>query len=307
MSKAVLKKPSWQGIYAILVTPFHEDLSIDWETLEREVAFCLECGVQGVVGPAIAGEFYTLSDSERMTYVQKVAKWTDGKVPFVAGVSGVSGHHAAELARVAEDAGADALMAMPPYIVPGSPDSTFAYYEAITKASQLPLIVQNAPAPFSSPLSTAQLVTLLGKFPSIRVIKEETFPNPQKVGQLFDAAGERLEGIFGGLGGIYLFNELTRGGSGTMPACQFADVMVDIFSLWQTGKHAEARDRFMAVQPALVMERLYNMTFMKVCLQRRRIFKNAVTRTPEPALDAHDEKELDAIWERLSPYFRVVA
>lgn len=295
----------WKGIFAILVTPFHDDLSIDWETLEHEVDFCLECGVHGLVGPAIASEFYTLSDSERKLYVENVAKWTDKKVPFVAGVSGVSGHHSAELARAAQHAGADALMAMPPYIVPGSAENTFAYYEAITKASQLPLIVQNAPAPFSSPLGTAQLNDLLKRFPTIQVIKEETSPNPQKLGQLYQTAGPRLRGIFGGLGGIYLFNELSRGGSGTMPACQFADVMVDIFSLYREGQMQEARERFMAAQPALVMEGLYKMTFMKECLKRRGVFQNTLTRTPEPLLDKHDQAELDSIWARLSAYFRL--
>ena len=215
----------------------------------------------------------------------------------------MSGHHVAELARASQDAGADALMAMPPYIVPGSADSTFAYYEKICNATNLPLIVQNAPAPFSSPLTTGQLVNLLEHFPQIEVIKEETFPNPQKVGQLYKAAGEKIKGIFGGLGGIYLFNELSRGGSGTMPACQFADVMVDIFNLWQKGNKEEARDCFMAVQPALVMEGLYKMTFMKECLKRRKVFKNTLTRTPEPALDKHDLEELDAIWERFVALF----
>jgi dihydrodipicolinate synthase/N-acetylneuraminate lyase len=298
------KKMNWQGIYAIIVTPFHEDLSIDWETLEREIEFCIDCGVHGLVGPAIASEFFTLSDAERLEFVQKVARWTNRRVPFVAGVSGVSGHHAAALARGAEGAGAEALMAMPPYVVPGSAESTFAYYERIASASSLPLVVQNAPAPFSSPLSTAQLVSLLERLPSIQVIKEETFPNPQKVGQICRAAGARLQGVFGGLGGIYLFNELERGGTGTMPACQFADVMVDIFNLYKGGNHEAARDRFMTVQPALVLERLYNMTFIKVCLQRRGVFKNALTRVPEPALDANDLRELDEIWRRLDPFFR---
>jgi 4-hydroxy-tetrahydrodipicolinate synthase len=196
-------------------------------------------------------------------------------------------------------------MAMPPYIVPGSADSTFAYYEKICSSTSLPLIVQNAPAPFSSPLATSQLVKLLDNFPRIEVIKEETFPNPQKVGQLYDAAGPKLKGIFGGLGGIYLFNELSRGGSGTMPACQFADVMVDIYNLWQEGKTVEARERFMAVQPALVMEGLYKMTFMKECLRRRGIFKNTITRTPEPVLDKYDLAELDGIWKKLAPYFHI--
>lgn len=295
----------WAGIYAILVTPFHDDLSIDWASLERQVEFCLQAGAHGLVGPAIAGEFYTLSDRERAEYYRQVARMVGGRRPFVATVSGVSGHHAAELARSAEAAGADALMAMPPYVVPGTGASVFAYYRQIAAASALPLVVQNAPAPLGSPLSTPELLSLLGELPSVAVVKEETFPNPQKVGQLIGAMGQDRAAVFGGLGGIYLLNELERGAAGSMPACQFLDIVVDLYEAYRTGDRAGARARFNALQPALVMERLYNMTFMKECLRRRGLQPNTLTRTPEPPMDAHDLCELDAVWTNLTPYFRL--
>lgn len=298
----------WSGVFAVLVTPFYDDLSIDWGSLEREVAFCLECGVDGVVGPVVAGEFLTLSDSERVQYFANVADWVGGRVPYVAGVSGVSGPHAAELAAAASRASADALIAMPPYVGQGDAASTGAYYHAVAEASSLPLVVQNPPAALSTPLSTPQILTLIHDIPTIEVVKEETFPNPQKVGRLVGAlrdSGSRDIAVFGGLGGIYLFNELARGGRGTMPACQFADVVVDIFGLMSAGKEEEARKVFSVLQPALVMERLYNMTFMKACLQRRGVIDTRRTRLTEPAMDEKDEAELDAIWELLSPNFRV--
>lgn len=297
----------WSGVFGVLVTPFFEDLSIDWRSLEREVAFCLACGVDGIVGPVVAGEFLTLSDSERVQYFAKVAKWVAGQVPYVAGISGVSGPHAAELAVAASRAGSDALIAMPPYVGQGDAASTSSYYHAIARASSLPLVVQNPPAPLSTPLDTQQIVTLVNGIPTVEVVKEETFPNPQRVGRLVDAlhaSGSRDVAVFGGLGGIYLFNELARGGRGTMPACQFADVVVDIFGLLSVGRQEEARKVFGALQPALVMERLYNMTFMKTCLKRRGVIGTTRTRLPEPPMDESDEAELDAIWRTLSSHFR---
>jgi 4-hydroxy-tetrahydrodipicolinate synthase len=295
----------WQGIFAVLVTPFKEDLSIDFEVLEHELAFCLDCGVNGLAGPLIAGEFHTLSDRERIDFYRQVSSFLRGRVPFLAGVSGVSASHAAELAKAATNAGADALVAMPPYIVPNTPQATIAYYQTIAKASPLPIMVQNAPAPFSSPLSTQQLSDLLKFIPSIEAIKEETAPNPQQIGRLIEAAGGRLRGVFGGMGGIHLFNELSRGSSGTMPACEFADVVVDIYQAYSKGALEVASQRFQALQPALVMEGLYWMRFMKYCLVKRGIFKNTLTRTPEPDLDAYDVQELERLWPRLKPFFRV--
>jgi 4-hydroxy-tetrahydrodipicolinate synthase len=295
----------WRGVFAVLVTPFKLDLSIDFAVLERELQFCLDCGVQGLAGPIIAGEFHTLSDRERKEIYQFVSRFVKGQVPFVAGVSGVSAPHAAELAEAATKAGADALVAMSPYIIPNTPQATLQYYQAIAAASSLPLMVQNAPAPFSSPLSTQQLVELLELIPSIAVIKEETAPNPQQIGKLIEAAGDRLKGVFGGMGGIYLFNELNRGSSGTMPACEFADIAVGIYDAYARGDKPSAEIRFNALQPALVMEGLYWMRFMKHCLVRRGIFKNTVTRTPERDLDTYDLQELDRIWRLLEPFFRV--
>lgn len=295
----------WQGVFAVLVSPFHDDQSLDLDGLTRQVEFCLACGVDGVVAPVIAGEFFTLSDAERLAVIERVVNALDGRCPFVAGVAGTSAPHAAELARAATDLGADALIAMPPYVTPCRREDVLAYYQTLAEASPLPLVVQNAPSPFGSPLATDDLVSLLERHATIQVIKEETAPNPQKLGTIVNAAGGKVKGVFGGLGGIYLFNELSRGATGTMPACQFADVMVDIVHYYQQGEMCEARQRFSALQPLLVMEGLYKMTFMKRCLVRRGVIDSAVTRVSEPALDKYDELELDALWETLEPFFRV--
>lgn len=295
----------WRGVFAVLVTPFHEDETLDLDSLRRQVDFCAECGVQAVVAPVVASEFFTLADDERVAIYRAVAEQLDGRAHFVAGVSASSVPHARLLAEAATDAGADALIAMPPILGGRSRERTFAYFTAIAEATPLPLMVQNAPEPVGAPLTTADLVTLIEAVPSIEAVKEETAPNPQQVGALVTAAGDRLRGVIGGLGGIYLFNELARGATGTMPACQFADVMVKILRLHEAGDHEGSRAAFGALQPALVLERLYGMTFMKACLQRRAVLPNRVTRLVEPPLDEFDEAEIDAVWASLEPHFSV--
>jgi dihydrodipicolinate synthase/N-acetylneuraminate lyase len=298
---------AWRGVFAVLVTPFHDDLSLDLEALRRQVDFCVDCGVRTVVGPVVASEFFTLADAERIDFYRTVVDQLRGRVSFLAGVSASSVPHALLLAAAATDAGADALIAMPPILGGRDKGRTFAYYQAIAEASPLPLMVQNAPEPIGAPLGTTDLMALIETVPSIQAVKEETAPNPQRVGALVQAAGPRLQGVIGGLGGIYLFNELSRGATGTMPACQFADVMVKILTLVDAGDDAAARGVFRALQPALVLERLYGMTFMKACLQRRGVPMGRVTRMIEPPLDAFDEAELDAVWAELAPHFTVGA
>ena len=83
----------FMGVYTIPVTPFHEDGSIDFDSLKRCVEFCLECGTHGIVMPVNASEFFTLSDSERVRVITAGVEANGNAVPFVAGVSGVSPQH----------------------------------------------------------------------------------------------------------------------------------------------------------------------------------------------------------------------
>lgn len=294
----------WRGIYAVLVTPFQEDLSLDLPSLERQVAFCHACGVDGLVTPVVASEYFTLSDAERNQVIATVSAVNAGALPLVAGVSGNSGPHAAALAAEAAANGADAVMAMPPAGGHGKHSiiAIEAYYHRIARASGLPLMLQNAPEPIGASLSTSEVAALSAAVPRIEVVKEETAPNPQKVGKCVEEVGGSVGAVFGGQGGIYLFNELARGAVGTMPACEFADAMVGLMRLYQAGDEESARAVFDRLLPALVLERLYNVALMKVVLLRRGVITTPRTRAPMPALDGIDLAELDAVMAKLAPH-----
>lgn len=296
---------TWRGIYAVLVTPFNDDLSLDPAGLARQVEFCIERGAAGIVAPVVASEFYTLSDAEREDVFRTVGDAVDGRLPYVAGVSGVSAPHAARLAAAAVDAGADAVLAMPPYMENGTTDrqSATAYYAAIARSVPVPIVLQNAPPPIGAPLANEDLRAVAATNSRIVAIKEETSPNPHRLGDLTTDPIPTARPVFGGLGGIYLFNELSRGASGTMPACQFVDVMVGIFERYGAEDLREARRRFNLLLPALVMERLYGVPFMKTCLKRRGVIDCTKTRVNARPLDPWDLAELDHVWTDLEPLF----
>ena len=92
-----------RGIFPIVATPFAADGSIDETGLRRVVRFCLDCGVHGLVWPAVASEFYSLADDERKRFLRVVIDETGGRVPVVAGVSGCSVPVAAGFAEDAAD------------------------------------------------------------------------------------------------------------------------------------------------------------------------------------------------------------
>ena len=131
----------FRGIFTIPCTPFSASGELDEQSLRREVRFCLDCGAHGLVAPVNASEFTSLSDAERCRVVEIVAEENAGRVPFVAGASGVSAQVAVYFARHARNAGAAGLIAMPPYVKKAGAAEIFDYYERLSDAAELPIII----------------------------------------------------------------------------------------------------------------------------------------------------------------------
>ena len=105
---------NFRGVYAIPVTPFNEDLSIDWNSLRKCIAFSVEHGAHGIVLPVNASEGPFLTDAERKEVLKTGIEVVDRAVPVIGGVSGASTAISIELTQNAASLGADAVMAMPP-------------------------------------------------------------------------------------------------------------------------------------------------------------------------------------------------
>lgn len=290
----------FSGIYQILHTPFDEAGRIDWTSLERQIAYCLDAGVHGLVTPAMASEFFVLSDAERFEVVAFAAERIVDRVPFIAGVQGLTQASALAFAEHAAAHGAAGLMAMPPYLRKASAAGVDAYYRALAGCG-LPLIVQNAPAPIGTPLSANDLARLLREEANVCYVKEEAPPILQRISRLRETATDGCDGIFGGANGLYLIDELDRGACGNMPAGGLIDLQVTIYEHYCAGRRESAEALQERLLPLLTYAAAYGVTFHKHVLWRRGVLASAHARDPQQVgLDRHDVARIAALWERVA-------
>jgi dihydrodipicolinate synthase/N-acetylneuraminate lyase len=299
-----MDKP-WRGVFPIVVTPFTESYELDEKGLRSLVRFCLRSGVQGLVGPANASEFSTLSDDERKRWLEIVVAETGGAVPVIAATT--SGHAlpAIALSRYAQKLGAQGIMSMPPHVQHPDAEGCYAYYQALSEALDIPIMVQNYIGPIGTPMSPSLLARMCKELPRVQYIKEETFPSSRMLSATIAAAGPLCKGVFGGQGGLYLVDEYRRGSVGNMPACEIPDVQVVLWNTLEAGDLAGARAMFNKVLPLINYERQYGVGVYKELLYRRGVIATRVCRTPGKDLDAHDRAELDAILAEIEPLYTV--
>lgn len=297
-----MTKP-WRGIFVIVVTPFTESYEIDEESLRKEIRFCIEAGAQGLVGPANASEFPTMSDDERKRWLEIVIDEAGGQIPVVATTT--HGHlvPAVQLSKWAQDAGANGLMAMPPHILHPDAAGCYEYFKAINEAVNIPICVQNYAGVVGTPMNNTLLARMCRELEHVEYIKEETLPEPQQISRTIEAAGNACKGVFGGQGGVYLIDEWRRGAAGNMPASQLTDIQVKMWDLLEQGDEAAARKIFNRVLPLFLFERMHGVAAYKEIFYRRGIFKTRVSRAPGKTLDKWDIAEVDAVWPDIEPLF----
>jgi 4-hydroxy-tetrahydrodipicolinate synthase len=269
------------------------------------VRFCIEAGARGLVGPANASEFSTLSDDERRRWIEIVVSECGGKIPVVASVT--SGHTipALSLAKHAQGIGADGIMAMPPHVLHPDDSGCYAYYEALSSDLDVPVCIQNFDGPVGTPMAPGLLARICSELEQVDYIKEERTPEPQRISQVIAAAGQACKGVMGGQGGVYLLNEYPRGIVGAMPGSHTVDIMVKLWDTLEVGDHIQARSLFNRLLPLINLERLYGVSAYKEVMYRRGIIASTTRRAPGQRLDSHDLAELDKILASIEPLYQI--
>jgi len=289
----------WRGSFAIPMTPFDEADRIDEDVLAAEIEFCIESGVGGLVVPVMVSEFRLLSEEERRTMIRIPIEVARRQVPIVANCAAVSTPLAVSYARYAQEVGADAVIAMPPYVLRPDFETIYAYYKAISDAVNIPVWIQNAGVVALSP---DQIVKLCTEVEHVSWVKEEVVPSTHSISALMAKNCLAIEGVMGGSGGRHMITERARGSRGVVHACQFCDIVQRVWELLDEDKEKGARDLFEHVMPGLVLEGLMGMAFAKEIMVRRGVFKNNRVRSLAHPLDEGDMCEIDRVWERIQPY-----
>lgn len=135
----------FEGIYTPIITPFRDDLSIDFDAYGRIIDWQAENGVHAIIVGGSTGEFFSLTQEERIEQFKFAVERVAGRLPVVAGVNDLLVERCYELAAAAREAGADALLvAAPPYGLPGQ-EELAGHCLQIDRAAGLPIVLYNYP------------------------------------------------------------------------------------------------------------------------------------------------------------------
>ena len=290
---------AWSGIFHIMATPFTDGGELDTAGLPRLVEAALATGVTGLTILGIAGEAHRLTDEERRRVVDATVKEVRGRVPVAVGVSASGTHLAAAFTRMAQDHGADALMVAPPAGLKNL-DAVADYFLAVADAARVPLVLQDEPVTTQVFLPAPFVTRLCSEIPRIEAVKLEEAPTLPKITRLRELLSSPVA-IFGGLGGVYFFEELSRGADGAMTGFPYPEALKAIRDAFMAGRRDEARALFYRWLPLIRYESQPGATpgtaigIRKEILRRRGWIASARIRPPAPALDAATMDELSEI------------
>jgi len=135
---------TFTGVFPAMTTPFHDDESIDHDTLRAHAQRLEAAGVDGVVPVGTTGESATMSHDEHVAVIETVADAVDD-VPVIAGSGSNNTREALNLSERAADAGADGLLLISPYYNVPEPEGMENHFRAVADSVDLPQIIYNVP------------------------------------------------------------------------------------------------------------------------------------------------------------------
>lgn len=161
-----------QGTGVALVTPFKEDKSVDFESLQRLIDFVIEGGVNYVVTLGTTGETPTLSKEEKLEIINATFTFVAGRVPVVVGIGG---NNTASIVKDIESfpiEKAAAILSASPYYNKPSQEGIYQHYKALASVTAKPVFLYNVPGRTGSNIAASTTIRLANDFSNINGIKE---------------------------------------------------------------------------------------------------------------------------------------
>lgn len=288
----------FQGVYSVLPTPFKSGGDVDVESLKRVVELIVSAGVNGVTALGVTGEVTRLSEKERALVVETVVTQVNGRAKVIVGASADGVRACIDYSKEAQALGAAAVMVSPPRALKLNTESVVSHYKALANAvGEMQIVVQDYPPISGFAMEAGLLARISTEIPTARTIKLEDPPTPFKTARILAAAGDTKVAILGGLGGVFLIEELMAGAAGVMTGFAFPEVLVNVVTLYKAGKIQEAADAF---YPFVALMRFefqegIGMAIRKEVFKRRGALADGSTRAPGPVLDDKTRAALDQV------------
>lgn len=242
-----MKKEIFRGSGVAIVTPFNEDLSVNYNKFAQLIEWQIENKTDAIIVCGTTGESATLNAAEHKEVIEFAVKQVAGRIPVVAGTGSNDTFFAAELTKHAKESGADAVLMVTPYYNKATQSGLVKHYEIISNAADIPIIVYNVPSRTGLNI-LPETYYELSKIPNVVAIKEAG----GNIAALAKTAALCKDNLY-----IYSGNDdeivpiLSLGGIGVISV--LANVLPreahEIVRLYLEGKTAESRDLQLKLLP----------------------------------------------------------
>lgn len=168
------------GVGVAIVTPFKNDLSVDYNALEKLVNHLVDGGVQYLVVQGTTGETPTLTKTEKAEILAKVVAVNAGRLPIILGHGGNNTQALIDGFKEVNFNGVNAILSASPYYNKPNQDGVFQHYKALNDHSPVPIIVYNVPGRTASNILPATQIRLANELDKIVAVKEASGNIEQK-------------------------------------------------------------------------------------------------------------------------------
>jgi 4-hydroxy-tetrahydrodipicolinate synthase len=288
---------AFEGVYSVLPTPFRAGGEVDVDSLKRVVDLFLQAGVNGVTALGVTGEVSRLNERERALVTETVVRQIDGRAKVIVGASADGLRTCLDYCREAKALGASAVMVSPVRMPKLNSETVVNQYRVVAEAVDLPIVVQDYPPISGFAMEAGLLARIAREVPAARTMKLEDPPTPHKTARILAAAGDVRIDILGGLGGVFLLEELMAGAAGVMTGFAYPEVLVQVVARYREGREDEAAELFYRFVPLMRFEfqEGIGQAIRKEVLKRRGALADASTRAPGPVLDEGTRAALDRV------------
>jgi 1-pyrroline-4-hydroxy-2-carboxylate deaminase len=295
-----MQQSQWAGVFPAITTPFRDDHSVDHDALAAHVRWLADAGCAGIVVGGSLGEAATLTFDEKVAIGATCVRALDGRIPVVAGIAGLATAECVALARAAERAGCEGIMALPAYVYHSDWRETREHYGAIIAATPLSCMLYNNPIAYRTDVLPEQLAELAQRYDNLHAVKESG-GDVRRVTEVRARLGDRLA-VFAGLDDMIL-EAIAMGASGWVAGLVNAlpAESVQLVELARSGRWDEATALYHWFLPLLRMDTVPKFVQL-IKLVQAQVGRGAETvRPPRLVLDGPERKAaLALIAERLA-------
>ena len=287
----------FEGLMPAMVTPFDERGELDLAATEAVIERFIEAGVSGISPLGSTGEASHLTSDERKRFAEEVVRIAAGRVPIVIGVGFSGTRETEDLARHAQEAGADAVLVVSPFYWKVGEEALFRHFATVAEAVDIPVVIYNLPMLTGIDLSPSLVARIAAECPNAVGLKDTVTEYNHVVGVLQKVKPVRPEfSVLCGWEDLIL-PSLLAGADGSI--CAFANVAPELFvnlvDAAQSGDLTRAAELHRKVL-TLVTLGVHSdpaMGAIKVAMNKLGVPISPAVRGP--ALPATDEEAIEAV------------